>query len=82
MSANEPGRSELARALRDPTSVFATPDDVVAHRQWTREERRRVLEQWKLDAERLDASASENMAGGEPARLGDVLRALRRLGED
>ena len=38
-----------------------------------------LLERWKLDATHLQTAAGENMTGGEPNRLDEVLRALNAL---
>lgn len=70
---------DFGEAMRDPASHFATPGEVVAHTRWTRSQRRRVLEQWRLDAEQLETAVAENMAGGESSHLRAVLQALAAL---
>ncbi len=80
LSREEDEDEELERALKDPASVFASPNQVLVQGDWSAEQRRQVLEQWRLDAERLASSADENMSGGEPARLREVHLALEELG--
>lgn len=67
--------------IDDPTSHFDTPAAVLADTSLNFETKRKVLETWRLDAVQLQASEGENMAGGEPNRLGEVDRALRELEE-
>ena len=43
------------------------------------EEKRRILESWKKDAELLSTAQDENMAGGERPQLQDVSIALGAL---
>ena len=42
-------------------------------------DKRRILESWKLDAQRLADSTDENMTGGEESDLREVSRALVEL---
>ena len=69
---------DFVRALASPTSVFDRPDDVVTS-QLTWEQKRKVLEQWEMDARAMEVATEENMSGGERARLGEVRNALRRM---
>ncbi len=55
--------------------------DVVNDESLAGEEKRRILESWKKDAELLSTAQSENMAGGERAQLQDVSLALNELNE-
>ena len=43
------------------------------------DEKRRILESWKKDAELLVTAQDENMAGGERSLLQDVSLALDQL---
>ncbi len=72
---------DLARALASPTSVFDRPADVVTC-QLSWKEKRQILKQWEIDARALQVAAEENMSGGEPARLGEVREALRRISQE
>jgi hypothetical protein len=70
---------ELERAVIEPSSVYATPEDVLADSRLDDADKRRVLESWERDARELAVAEEENMAGGEPNRLGAVLEALAKL---
>lgn len=74
-----PKTIDLSRALADPSAVFSSPQDVVAASELTHEQKLAILRQWELDARELQVATEENMPGGEPARLDEVLAALAQL---
>jgi hypothetical protein len=58
---------------------FDHPADVLTEPGLSTDERRRILESWKLDAQRLAESTAENMSGGEETDLRDVSKVLVQL---
>jgi hypothetical protein len=62
-----------------PQRHFSRPDDVLAEPTLTIDEKRRILESWKLDAQRLAESTAENMTGGEETDLREVSKVLIQL---
>jgi len=75
-------RVDFEKALLDPSTAFGTPDNVLSAREFTHEQKVRILREWEEDARLLMTAAEENMGGGEGARLGEVHEALRALGID
>ena len=71
---------ELEKALVDPASVFATPDDVVTAEGLGDEDRVRILRRWAYDAKELTVADDENMPGDSTPLLEQVLAALHSLG--
>ncbi len=71
---------DLKRARLNPMAVFRTPDAVLEHPRLTREEKTDILQRWKYDACQLEVAEEENMGGGEPSRLEQVLKSLAVLG--
>jgi hypothetical protein len=71
--------TEYERALHDQRAVFGEPEQVLADRSLTADQKHAVLESWRQDALRLSASEGENMAGGEETMLQRVCDALREL---
>ncbi len=69
----------VQEALRDPTTFFAEPRDVIANTQLSREDKLAILRRWEQDALRLSASESEGMGGGEESMLGRVVSAIDTL---
>ena len=70
---------DLERALNDPAGLFATPDAVVHHPALTREQKIQILNNWQLDASRLEASEGEGMGGEGAPMLHRVRIALAVL---
>jgi hypothetical protein len=65
--------------VMQPTRHFDHPDEVLTHPSLTISDKRRILESWKLDAQRLAESTAENMSGGEETDLREVSQALVQL---
>jgi len=72
-------QQQVENAIADPTRSYACPMDVVRDDHLDVEEKRRILESWKKDAELLSTAQDENMAGGERPQLQDVSLALGEL---
>lgn len=70
-------REAYEKALLNPADAFSDPQDVVASKDLTREQKVEILERWKHDAEELVVASGEGMAGGDarPA-LRSVTKAL------
>ncbi|MFE8071428.1 hypothetical protein QQM79_10230 [Marinobacteraceae bacterium S3BR75-40.1] len=69
------------KALNDPASVFAEPQDVCRETHLSQEEKIRILRQWEYDAREMQVADEENMAGGDSDQLDQVLAALHELGQ-
>ncbi|HET9448927.1 MAG TPA: hypothetical protein VFO35_21840 [Steroidobacteraceae bacterium] len=74
-------QEQVENAICDPTRHYASPMDVVNDESLDAEEKRKILESWKKDAELLSTAQAENMAGGERPQLQDVSLALNELNE-
>lgn len=71
--------SKVRDAIGDPTKEYRKPIDVVKDDQLDHDEKLRILESWKKDAELLSVAQDENMAGGERPQLQDVMLAIQEL---
>jgi hypothetical protein len=65
--------------IANPQRHFDQPVDVLREPTLTADEKRRILESWKLDAQRLAESTAENMSGGEESDLREVSKVLVEL---
>jgi hypothetical protein len=65
--------------IANPQQHFDHPVEVLDQPGLTNDEKRRILESWKLDAQRLAESTAENMSGGEETDLRDVSKVLVQL---
>lgn len=80
IAATDLAESDLDRALRDPSAVFGTPEEVLSREDFSREQKILILRRWEHDARELEVADDEGMRpGGEPDRLARVLDALRTL---
>ena len=72
-------QQQIENVISDPTRYYVHPMDVVDDEALDHDEKRRILESWKKDAELLSTAQDENMAGGERPQLQDVSLALTAL---
>lgn len=70
---------QIDNAIADPTRFYGSPMDVLHDDELDTDQKRRILESWKKDAELLSTAQDENMAGGERPQLQDVSLALSEL---
>ena len=75
-------QEQVENAISDPTRHYARPMDVVNDESLEVDEKRKILESWKKDAELLSTAQAENMSGGERPQLQDVSLALSELDRD
>ncbi len=71
--------ARLKAALLDPAAVFRSPDQIEHDPTLSREDKLAILESWEADARELAVAEEENMAGGEPSRLDEVVAARVRV---
>jgi hypothetical protein len=65
--------------IAHPQRHFDHPVDVLREPALSADDKRRILESWKLDAQRLAESTAENMSGGEESDLREVSKVLVEL---
>jgi hypothetical protein len=79
---------DIARAMKDPASTFATPEALSESSELTAEQKRRVLLQWKDQLQQLQAADDEGMQQNDAAAsttddlLGRVTSILSRIDAD
>jgi hypothetical protein len=66
---------DLDQARLDPASVFSQPQDVIAARGLTEEEKKSILSRWEEDADALLRASDEGMPV-EHRSPGELLRAV------
>lgn len=71
----------IAEAIADPTLRYRSPRQVLDDPALGLDDKRRILESWKKDAELLSTATNENMTGGDSPLpvLQDVNLALQQL---
>mgnify|MGYP003434024888 FL=1 len=73
--------THVEELIANPHRHFDHPTEVLDEPGLSVDEKRRILESWKLDAQRLAESTAENMSGGEESDLRDVSKVLVQLKE-
>ena len=60
---NSGTRIDVDDAVMDPTRYYSRPAEVLEDSRLSRDQKRRILESWALDAELISEAESENMRG-------------------
>jgi CBS domain-containing protein len=71
--------ARVRAALLDPAAVFRSPEEVERDATLSQEDKLAILKSWEEDARELAVAEEENMGGGEPSRLEEVVAARVRL---
>ncbi|MFP3875002.1 MAG: hypothetical protein ACLFQT_11590 [Thiohalophilus sp.] len=75
-------QTDFEKALKDPTLIYHSPNDVLVDQQLTDEQRLQILKRWEQDARELDVAQEEGMTGGESSLLDEILNAIETLDVD
>jgi len=70
---------DYEKALLDPASVFATPEEVLKRAELTKDQKIEILRRWEYDASEVAVAEEEGMMGDQPLLLRRVLLALEKL---
>jgi hypothetical protein len=70
---------DFERAKLNPDSQFNRPSDLLTENTLTRDQKITILRRWEYDSRELAVAEEENMGGGPPCMLPEVLEALHRL---
>lgn len=70
---------DFEKAILNPRSEFTFPENVLNLQTITREQKIKILRRWEYDARELEVAEEENMSGGPPSMLSEILAALHRL---
>jgi len=73
---------DIEKVQFGPGSVYASPNDVFEDSSLTREQKIKILRRWEYDARELAVAEEENMTGGPPNMLSEILYVLHLLDAD
>jgi hypothetical protein len=73
------GKPSIETIIKDPVKHFRSPREVVSDRDFTLDDKRRILDSWALDAQLLSVAEEENMGGRDRPGLRDVKLAQLEL---
>lgn len=73
--------SLVEEILHDPSAAFSDPIEVLCQKRLTRDEKVRILEQWRYDLVQLQVASEENLIGDSEGatRLKKVDDCLKQL---
>lgn len=73
--------TDFQKAIADPEAVFKTPSNVIKDTSFSKEQKLKILEQWKHDAKLLETAEEENMKvyDEKPSMLSRISRAIDEL---
>lgn len=76
--------ANLEEILRDPAAAFSDPAEVLCQGRLSRDDKARVLKQWRYDLEQLQVAADENLLGDDDqaAKMGKIDDCLKQLAGD
>jgi CBS domain-containing protein len=72
--------SDIRKAILTPSSAYPSPADLAADARLDTAEKLALLALWEADARELAVAEEENMGGGEPSRLDEILTWRTKLG--
>lgn len=70
---------DYAKAILDPASAFATPEEVLERTDLSRDQKIEILRRWEYDASEVAVAEEEGMLGDQPLMLRRVVLALEQL---
>ncbi len=72
-------KTDIEEIVKAPSSHYASPQAVVDDNSLERDQKVRILQAWRADADALQRAESEAMDGGERPHVQDVEDALIAL---
>jgi len=79
MTKQASGPIDMEKALLDPASAFATPEELECHPALSKEQKIELLRRWEYEESEEEVAADEGMPGGDSKLLRRVVLALDRL---
>lgn len=74
---NKLTEDKIKAAIQDPAAMFASPEAVIAHPDLSEQDKRKILESWKVDATLLLTADEENM--DRPEAVNTAAEKLREI---
>ena len=69
----------VEKAIKNPSSLFDDPLDIVESDELTKEEKIKILKSWRYDAKQMSVATEENMGGINSELFSKILGALKLL---
>jgi len=72
-------KADYRSALLNPESIFQTPNELLKHKAFSKEQKIEILRRWEYDASEIEVAVEEGMPNDTPSKLRDILLALDEL---
>jgi hypothetical protein len=82
MDGKRSASPDIDQALLDPSSVFASPEELRDHPGLSVQQKIEILCRWEYDAAEIAVAVEEGMPADENDLLRRIVLALERLGAD
>ena len=70
-------KDRFQKAMDDVSKLFDHPGAILADREFTADQKRKLLKQWEYDLRGLQVAADENMTGPKMEHNDEILREVR-----
>lgn len=67
------------KRFRNPAEMFSSPQEILQKQELSVNQKIDILRCWEYDERERAVAEEENMSGGPPSQLADILTALRQL---
>lgn len=71
--------TEINKMFQNPADVFRSPNEILQKQDLSVKQKIEILKRWEYDERELAVAEEENMTGGPPGKLADILKALQQL---
>jgi hypothetical protein len=79
-------KDRFQQAMGDVSKLFDRPGLILADREFSADQKRKLLKQWEYDLRELQVAADESMTGPKMEQNDEILREVRaclgKLGDD
>ncbi|HAD49121.1 MAG: hypothetical protein CMF12_12715 [Idiomarina sp.] len=73
--------ADFETCMRNPAGAFGQPEDVVNRSDFSKEQKLKILQQWRYDEYETEVADQENMGADKPDRLGEINNLILQLEE-
>lgn len=73
---------DFKERLTDPSGAYGSPQEVLEDSELSKDQKIKLLEQWRYDQLELEVADQENMQGEKPNKLGEINSLLSELKDD
>jgi hypothetical protein len=73
--------ADFETCMRNPAGSFHEPEEVMNRTDFTKEQKLKILKQWRYDEYETEVADQENMGADKPDKLGEINNLILQLEE-